>query len=145
MESYKAGIKFLIILIKSRQRQKWNRLKSQFIWTLHYRSIVMLNNEQYIKLWKYLKSWNLHHLLMSNWKRYNMLLRYNYLLYSSKSVYSTNAEIPKVRLYRAIILSSPLIGCWPTERANQRAAQDNYCIEPDFWVLGFVLLKICYL
>ena len=65
---------------------------------------------------------------MSNWKRYNMLLRYNYLLYSSKSVYSTNAGIPKVRLYRAIILSSPLIGCWPTEWANERATQKKYYI-----------------
>ena len=45
----------------------------------------------------------------------------------------------------AIVLSGPLIGCWTNERANQRAAQHNYYIEPDFEVPGFVLLKLFYL
>ena len=50
---------------------------------------------------------------------------------------------PKVRLCIVIILSCPLIGCWATERANQRAAQNNYYIESDFGVPGFVLYKLC--
>ena len=52
---------------------------------------------------------------------------------------------PKVRLCIVIVLSCPLIGCWATERANQRAAQNNYYIEPDFGVPSFVLLKLCHL
>ena len=50
-----------------------------------------------------------------------------------KSLSSTNAEIPKVRLYLGIVFNCPLIGSWDTERANQRAAQNNYFIEPYFW------------
>ena len=44
--------------------------------------------------------------------------------------------IPKVQLYIAIVLSYPLIGCWATERANQRAVQNSYNKEPDFGVPG---------
>ena len=63
-----------------------------------------------------------------------------------KSLSSTNAGSPKVWLYKAIVLSCPLIDCWATERANLRATQNNfYNIKPDFWVPGFVLLKLCYL
>ena len=40
-------------------------------------------------------------------------------------------------LYVLVVLSCPLIGQLATERANQRAAQNNYYIEPDF-----VLLKL---
>ena len=43
-----------------------------------------------------------------------------------KSLSSTNAGIPKIQLCIAIVLSCPLIGCWATERANHRAAQNNY-------------------
>ena len=49
---------------------------------------------------------------------------------------------PKVWLHIVIVLSCPLIDCWATERASQRAAQNNYYIEP---VWGFVLFKLCYL
>ena len=33
---------------------------------------------------------------------------------------------PKVRLCIVIVLRCPLIGCWATERANKKAAQNNY-------------------
>ena len=39
------------------------------------------------------------------------------------------------------MLGSPLAGCWSTERANQRAAQNKYYIESDFGVPGFVLIN----
>ena len=42
-------------------------------------------------------------------------------------------------------LHSPFIGCRATETANQREVQNNYCLEPDFGVPDFVLLKLCYL
>ena len=60
------------------------------------------------------------------------------------SVNSIIAGIHKVRLYIAIVLSCPFTGCWTNERANQRAAQNNYYIKPGFWVPGFVLLELCY-
>ena len=41
----------------------------------------------------------------------------------------TAAWTPKVRLYIAIVLSCPLIGCRDTEIANQRAAQNNYMLH----------------
>ena len=50
-----------------------------------------------------------------------------------------------IRLYIAIVLSCPLIGCWDTERANQRTAQNNSYIDLDFEVPVYVLLKLCYL
>ena len=45
-------------------------------------------------------------------------------------------------LYVATVLSCPLIGCLANERANKRAAQNNYYIGPDFGVPGFVILKL---
>ena len=50
--------------------------------------------------------------------------------------------IPKVHLYTAIVLCYPLIGCFATESANQRAVQNNY------WALGYQNLYffiLCYL
>ena len=41
--------------------------------------------------------------------------------------------------------SFPLFGCWATERANQKTAQNNYYIEPDFGAPGFVIFKLYYL
>jgi len=55
---------------------------------------------------------------------------------------STNAGIPKVWLYIAIVLSCCLIGSWATERANQRATQNSFYLELDFGVPGFVLLNL---
>ena len=66
-------------------------------------------------------------------------------MYRLKSLSSTNSGIPKVRLYLGIVFSCPLSGSWDTERNNQRAAQNNYYIEPNFGVSGFVLPKLCYL
>ena len=54
------------------------------------------------------------------------------ITYSQKSLSSTNAGIPG-SVYIAIVLSWPLIGCWATERANQKAAQNN-------WTLGSQVL-----
>ena len=45
----------------------------------------------------------------------------------------------------SLFLSCLLIGCWATERANQRAVQKHYRIEWDFGVPEFALFKICYL
>jgi hypothetical protein len=41
-----------------------------------------------------------------------------------------------------IVLSCPLIGSLSSSTANQRAAQNNYCIEPDFGVSGFEVPKL---
>ena len=42
----------------------------------------------------------------------------------------------------AIVLSCPLIGCWATARANERAAQEHYYIESGWIYTSKILLPL---